>query len=73
MRPDGFGTSTKLVTISLVFKWDGGSGMGGTCYLVSNESTYEGDPIWNRTVPVSNQSCVHRVDLYLSGFDPKRI
>ena len=30
-------------------------------------STYEGDPIWNRTVPVSNQCRVNRVDPYDSG------
>ena len=29
----------------------GGSGMDQICYLVPNGSTYEGDPIWNHTVP----------------------
>ena len=37
-------------------------GIDGICCLVSNESSYEGDPIWNRTVPVSNRLCVHRAD-----------
>ena len=41
--------------------------MVGICYLVPSGSTYEGDPIWNRTVPVSNRSRVNRVDLYHSG------
>ena len=36
------------------------------CYLVPNGSTYEGDPIWNCTVPVSNRSRVNRVDPYQS-------
>ena len=26
--------------------------MDRICYLVPDGSTYEGDPIWNRTVPV---------------------
>ena len=43
----------------------GGSGTDRICYLVPNGSTYEGDPIWNPTVPVSNQSRVNRVDPYL--------
>ena len=30
----------------------GGSGTDRICYLVPNGSTYEGDPLWNRTVPV---------------------
>ena len=30
----------------------GGSGTDRICYLVPNGSTYEGDPMWNRTVPV---------------------
>ena len=32
------------------------------CYLVPNGSTYEGDPIWNCTTPVSSRSIVSRVD-----------
>ena len=32
--------------------WPGGSGTNRICYLVPNGSTYEGDPMWNRTVPV---------------------
>ena len=30
----------------------GGSGTDRVCYLVTNLSTYEGDAMWNRTVPV---------------------
>ena len=29
-----------------------GSSTEWTCYLVPNGSTYEGDPVWKRTVPV---------------------
>ena len=43
------------------------------CYLAPNVSTYQGNPIWNRTVPVSNRSLVNRVDPYHSGSDPKPI
>ena len=32
------------------------------CYLLPNGSTYEGDPIWKRIVPVSNRSYVNRVN-----------
>ena len=42
-RRDPFGTSTKLVRISLVFTRPGGSGMDRICYLVPSESIYEGD------------------------------
>ena len=35
-----------------VYKGPGGSGEDRICYLVPNGSTYEGDPIWNRTIPV---------------------
>ena len=35
-----------------VYTGPGGSGTDRICYLVPNESTYEGDPMWNRTVPV---------------------
>ena len=56
-----------------VYTGPGGSGKDRIRYLVPNESTYEGDTIWNRTVPVSNRSRVNRVDLYHSGFDPKWI
>ena len=51
----------------------GGSGTDRICYLVSNGSTYEGDPIGNRTAPVLNRSPVNRVNPYHSGSDPKRI
>ena len=51
----------------------GRSGTDWICCLVANGSTYEGDPIWNRSVPVSNRSRVNRVDSYHSGADPKRI
>ena len=50
-----------------------GAGRGRICYLAPNGSTYEGDPIWNRTAPVLNRFRVNRVDPYHSGFDPKRI
>ena len=36
------------------------------CYLIPNGSTYEGDPIWNHAVSVSNRSPVNRVDPYQS-------
>ena len=35
-----------------VYTGHGGSGTDRICYLVPNESTYEGDPMWNRTVAV---------------------
>ena len=35
--------------------------------------TYEGDPVWNLTVVVSNRSRVNTVDPYHSGSDTKRI
>ena len=35
-----------------VYTRPGGSGTDRICYLVPNGSTYEGDPMWNRTVPV---------------------
>ena len=51
----------------------GGSGTDRICYLVPNGSTSEGDPIWNRTVPVSNRSRVNRADPDHCGSDPKQI
>ena len=56
-----------------VYTGPGGSGTDRICYLVLNGSTYEGDPMWNRTVPVWNRSRVNGVDPYQSGSDPKRI
>ena len=74
MGLDPFGTGMKLVRMSLVFtRGPGGSGAYRILYLVPNGSTYEGDPIWNRTVSVSNRSRVNRADLIHSGSDPKRI
>ena len=35
-----------------VYTGPGGSGTDRIGYLVPNGSTYEGDPMWNRTVPV---------------------
>ena len=35
-----------------IYTGPGGSGTDRICYLVPNESTYESDPMWNRTVPV---------------------
>ena len=35
-----------------VYTGPGGSGTDRTFYLVPNGPTYEGDPMWNRTVPV---------------------
>ena len=32
--------------------YTGGSGIDRYCCLVPNASTYEDDPMWNRTVPV---------------------
>ena len=51
----------------------GGFGTDRICYLVPNVSTYEGDPIWNRFVPVSNRSRVNRMDPYHHRSYPKRI
>ena len=80
--------SARYTEIKAAFTWDryeiatdkpcvytgsGGSGTDRICYLVPNGSTYEGDPIWNRTVPVSNRSRANRVDPYHSGSYPKRI
>ena len=45
----------------------GGSGMDRICFLVPNGPTYEGDPIWNRNVPVQNRSHVNRVDPIPNG------
>ena len=69
--PDLFRTSTKLVWIILVFTWDLVDRVrdGSAIWRIlsgTNGSTYEGDPIWNRTVPVSNQPRVNRVDRYRS-------
>ena len=49
----------------------GGSGMVWICCLAPNGSSYKGDPVWNRTVPVSNRPLV--MDPYQSGSDPKWI
>ena len=35
-----------------VYMGPGGSGTDQICYLVPNGSTYEGDPMWNHTIPV---------------------
>ena len=50
-----------------VYTGAGGSGTDGICYLVPNGSTSEGDPMWNRTVPVQNRSRVNRVDPIANG------
>ena len=34
-----------------VYMGPGGSGTDRICYLVPDGSIYEGDPMWNRTVP----------------------
>ena len=39
--------------------------MDRICYLVPNVSTYEGDPMWNRTIPAENRSRVNRVLIIL--------
>ena len=70
MRPDPFGTGTDK---PCVHTGPGGSDTDRICSLVPNWSTYEGDPMWNRTVPVYNRSHANRVDPYQSGSDPKRI
>ena len=83
MGQDPFGTGTKLARISLVFTRDlvdpiqigtGGGGGGSEfgppdriCYPVPHGSIYEGDPISNRTIPVSNRSHVIRVDPIPNG------
>ena len=56
-----------------VYTGPDGSSTDRICYLVPNGSTYESDPTWNSTVPVSNWSRVNRVDPYHSGSDSKRI
>ena len=56
--------------MTCVYTGPGGSGTDRICYLVPNGSTYNGDPIWNRTVPASNRSHVNRMDPYHSGSDP---
>ena len=38
-----------------VYTGPGGSGTDRICYLVPDESTYKGDPMWNRTVPGSRK------------------
>ena len=63
-----FGTDKPCVYTGL-----GGSGADEICCLVPNGSTHEGDPIKNRTVPISSRSRVNRVDPYNSGSDPKQI
>ena len=71
MGPDPFGTGTKLVRISLVFTWDSVDLVGiRPAIRYQNGSTYQGDPIRNRTFPVSNRSRVNTVDPYHSGSDP---
>ena len=45
-----------------VYTRPGGSGKDRICYQVPNGSIYEGELIWNCTVPVSNRSRVNRVD-----------
>ena len=52
-----------------VYTGTGKSGTDRICYLVPNGSTYEGDPMWNRTVPVYNWSRVNRVDPIPNGFE----
>ena len=47
-----------------VYTGPGGSGKDRIAYLIPNGFTYEGDPIWNRTVPVSNRSHANRADPY---------
>ena len=55
-RPDPLGIGTKLVWISVVFT----RGLMDPVWIRSAiGSTYEGDSIWNRTVPVSNRSRVN--------------
>ena len=70
--PDPFGTGTKLVRMGFVFTRDlvDPVRIGSSIWY---QSTYEGDPIWNSTVPVSHRSRVNSVDLYHSGSGPKRI
>ena len=38
-----------------VYTGPGGSDTDRICYLVPNWSTYEGDTMWDRTVPVDNR------------------
>ena len=50
-----------------VYTGPGGFGTDRICYLVPNGSTYEGDPLWNSTVPVQNLYRVNRVDPIPNG------
>ena len=54
-----------------VYTGPAGSDTDRICYLVPKRSTYEGDPIWNRTFPVLKRSRVNRVDPYHSVSDLK--
>ena len=56
-----------------VYTGTGGSGTDRVRYLVPNGSTYEGDPMWNSVVLVSNRYRINRVDPYHSVSDPERI
>ena len=47
--------------------------MDRICFLVSNGSTYEGDPIQNCSVPVSKWSHVNWVDPYHGRSNLKQI
>ena len=50
-----------------VYTGPAGSGTDRICYLVPHGSTYEGDLMWNHTVPVQNWSFVNRVDPISNG------
>ena len=54
-----------------VYTGPGRSSMDRICYLVPNGSTYEGNPMWNRAIPVSNRSRVNRVDPISNGSECK--
>ena len=67
MGTDLFRTDTRLVRISLVFTWDLRIQYGSDLLSGTKRFTYEGDPMWSRTVPVQNRSRVNRVDPIPNG------
>ena len=69
MGPDPFGTSMKLVRISLVFTWDLVDPVWiGSAVWYQMGPLMKVIPLWSRTFPVWNRHHVNRVDT-----TPKRI
>ena len=61
--PDPFGTGWYEIGTNkpCAYTGPGRSGTDRICCLVGNGSTYDDDPIWNRTFPFSNRSPSNRV------------